>query len=49
MRQLSVSSYQSAVGGRQSAVGSIWKTLPVVLFLLLTAYCSLLTVDAQEN
>jgi len=42
MRQLSVINYQSAVG-------SIWKTLPVVLFLPLIACCSLLTAYAQEN
>ena len=40
---------QSAVSSQQSAVNSFRKPLFVVLLLLLTAHCSLLTVPAQEN
>ncbi len=40
---------QSAIGNWQLAVGRVWRNLSVVLFLLLTADCLLLTVQAQEN
>jgi len=40
---------QSAVSSQQSAVSSIRKTLFILLFLLLTAYCSLLTAHAQDD